>query len=77
MDSVLDVVAVLLARLNAEAASDALVGLEEDLLPGVLTFRVVAPEARKGTAFQENSGPYARPVMDRESLDIEEESLCH
>ena len=62
------------ARADAEAAAaaDALVGEEDDLgLPGD-ALGVVAPRAAHGAALEEDGGPDARAVVDRELLDVED-----
>ena len=42
-----------------------------------LAFRVMAPGASKGTAFEENGCAYSWPVVDCKFLDAENSSGCH
>jgi hypothetical protein len=48
-----------------------------DFLFGVQTFGVVTPEAAQRAAFEEYRGADARPIVDGETLDIEDQTAGH
>ena len=61
----------------AAAAPDAPVGMtKKDGLRGH-AFRVMAPPAGKGTSLQEDRRPYARAVVDRVLLEVENDAALH
>ena len=62
------------AGFDALAAADASFGEEKDRRRGIQTFRIVAPPALHGTAFEEDRGADSRAVMDRVPLDVEHDS---
>jgi hypothetical protein len=53
----------------------AVVTVIHDLYSGELGLRIGTPFAAKGTSFQENSGPDARPVMNRKLLYIKDDTF--
>jgi hypothetical protein len=56
-------------------ALNAAVGEKGDLLPRLMGFRVVAPGASEGAAFEEENRSDSRAVMKAETLDIKDQSL--
>jgi hypothetical protein len=58
-------------------AAGALFPGPEDLPRESLTLRIVAPQTGKRAAFEKNSGPDSRPVMNTKLLDIENQRRIH
>jgi hypothetical protein len=59
---------------DALSASQAAVFEEHQVRLRVLAFRIVAPPARQGTAFEENRGPNAGAIVQGVALDVEEKA---
>ena len=54
----------------------AVVAVVHDLYPGELGLRVGTPFAAEGTALQEDGGPDAGAVVNRELLNIKDDAFC-
>lgn len=64
-------VGVIRAGENALAARDTSFGEITELRFGVLSFRIVAPEALHGASFEEHSCADARAIVQGKALDVE------
>ena len=63
------------AGARASAAAQALPAVPQNLHVGALAFRVGAPRAAQRAALQEHDGADARPVVQAELLEIENQAL--
>jgi len=66
-----------LACEKAVSAIDAFVGVEHDLWFQVDSLRVLAPKTVKRTTLQKNCCAYAWSVVNREPLDVEDNTLVY
>ena len=73
----LDNVSSIRASEKAVSAVYAFVGVEHDLWFRVDALRVLAPETVKRTTLQKNCSAYAWSVVNREPLDIENNTLVY
>jgi hypothetical protein len=73
----LDNVSFIWACEKAVSAIDTFVGVEHDLWFQVDSLWVLAPETVKRTTLQKNCCAYAWSVVNRESLDVEDNTLVY
>ena len=58
---------------DAGAAADAAPGMDQQLRAGVDRLGVVTPGAGQAAPLEKDRGPYARPVVDCEALEVEDQ----
>ena len=64
------------AGCHAAAAANALCSVVGQLRQQCLGFRIAAPQAAQGTALEKDQGAYARTVVDRIVLYVEDCAAC-
>ena len=65
------------AFLHTLAAADTSAFPVDQLIPWILTLRVVAPPAPQRASLKKNRGPNPRPVMDGILFDVEDSALSN